>query len=83
MNGIKTKKKDEDVKRKTPKEVKLRRLESIMPEMPKLFFSVTEDQPGTSKHTQNFELSSVFTDIFKRQEKKRTQKQVYTPFNNS
>lgn len=70
MNGIKTKKKDEVVKRKTPKEVKLR-LESIMPEMPKLFFSVTEDRLGTSKHTQNFELSSVFAYIFKMQEKKR------------
>ena len=77
MNGIKTKKKDKDVKRKTPKEVKLR-LESIMPEMPKLFFSVTEDRLGTSKHTQDFELSSVYTDIFQMQEKKDAKAGLYT-----
>lgn len=77
MNGIKTKKKDEVVKRKTPKEVKLR-LESIMPEMPKLFFSVTEDRLGTSKHTQNFELSSVFAYIFKMQEKNDAKAGLYT-----
>lgn len=65
------------MKRKTPKEVKLR-LESIMPEMPKLFFSVTEDRLGTSKHTQDFELSSVYTDIFQMQEKKDAKAGLYT-----